>query len=308
MSRQGTVRVEVSTMTLWAAALLALAAIAVALTRGPADRQLDPPAAAASANATDPRAELQRQVAQQPGDSDAWRELGEAQFAHGDYADAIPSLKRAAQISPKQALLWSSLGEARVMASKHDPMPPEALADFHRAQAADPSDPRSRYFLAVKQDLDGDHKGAIAAWLALLKDSPADAPWRSDLVRTIEQVGKIGQIDVAGRIAEAGGMATTPARSPPARASLPGPTPQDLAAATAIPPSQQRQMAEGMVAQLAARLKAQPKNPDGWVMMIRSRAYLGQADKAAAALGDAVAANPAEAEQLRAAAAAMGVR
>lgn len=302
MSRQGTVRVEVSTMILWAAALLALAAIVVALTRGHADRQPDPPAAAASANATDPLAELQRRVAQHPGDSDAWRLLGEAQFARGAYADAIPSLERAAQTSPKQAMLWSSLGEARVMASEHDPMPGEALADFHRAQAADPSDPRSRYFLAVKMDLDGDHKGAIAAWLALLKATPADAPWRSDLVRTIEQVGKINHIAVAGRIAEAGGTAS----APPAR--LPGPTPQDLAAASALPPDQQRQLAQGMVERLDARLKSQPKNPDGWVMLIRSRAYLGQAEKAAAALGKAVAANPGEAQQLRSAAAALGVR
>lgn len=192
------------------------------------------------------------------------------------------------------------------MASKHDPMPGEALADFHRAQAVDPSDPRSRYFLAVKQDLDGDHQGAITAWLALLKATPADAPWRSDLIRTIEQVGKIEHIDVARRLAEAGGSAPSP--NPPARASLPGPTPQDLAAATAIPPSQQRRMAEGMVERLAARLKAQPKDPDGWLMLIRSRAYLGQADKATAALGEAVAANPGEAEQLRAAATALGVR
>ncbi len=304
MPRQGTVRVEVSTMALWAAALLALAAIAVALTKGHADRQPDAPAAAASANATDPLAELQRRVAQNPGDSDAWRELGEAQFARGAFADAIRALEMAAQISPKQATLWSALGESRVMASEHDPMPGEALADFHRAQAIDPSDPRSRYFLAVKQDLDGDHKGAITGWLALLKATPADASWRSDLIRTIEQVGKINHIAVAERLAEAGATASVPT----AGKNLPGPSPQDLTAAAAIPPSQQRQMAEGMVERLDARLKAQPKDPDGWIMLIRSRAYLGQADKAAAALGAALEANPGEAEHLRAASAALGVR
>ena len=304
MSRQGTVRVEVSTMILWAAALLALAAIAVALTRGHSDGQPDKPAAAALAKPADPLAELLRQVAQHPGDSAVWRQLGEAQFARGAYADAIDSLEKAAQISPKQAMLWSSLGEARVMASEHDPMPPGALADFHRAQAVDPSDPRSRYFLAVKQDLGGDHRGAITAWLALLKATPVDAPWRSDLIRTIEQVGAINHIAVAGQIAEVSGAPATP----PARKSLPGPTPQDLAAATALPPSQQRQMAEGMVERLNARLKAQPKDPDGWIMLIRSRAYLGQAERAAAALSEAVAANPSKAEQLRTAAEAMGVR
>jgi len=291
-------------MALWAAALLALAAIAVALTKGHADRQPDAPAAAASANATDPLAELQRRVAQNPGDSDAWRELGEAQFARGAFADAIRALEMAAQISPKQATLWSALGESRVMASEHDPMPGEALADFHRAQAIDPSDPRSRYFLAVKQDLDGDHKGAITGWLALLKATPADASWRSDLIRTIEQVGKINHIAVAERLAEAGATASVPT----AGKNLPGPSPQDLTAAAAIPPSQQRQMAEGMVERLDARLKAQPKDPDGWIMLIRSRAYLGQADKAAAALGAALEANPGEAEHLRAASAALGVR
>ena len=53
----------------------------------------------------------------------------------------------------------------------------------------DPQDPRARYFLAVKKDIDKDHEGAIAAWLDLLADSPPGAPWEADLVRTIEQVG-----------------------------------------------------------------------------------------------------------------------
>lgn len=306
MSLQGNVSAQVSKLALWVAAALAIAALAVALAVGHADSPPDSPGTAVPANTSDTLAELQHQVAQRPNDSEAWRKLGEAQFAQGAYADAIPSLERAAQISPKQAMLWSSLGEARVMASEHDPMPGEALADFRRAQAIDPSDPRSRYFLAVAQDLGGDHKGAITAWLALLKATPADAPWRSDLIRTIEQVGAINHIAVAKQLAEARGSA--PSSVPPASASLRGPTPQDLAAAKALPPSQQRQMAEGMVERLEARLKTQPKDPDGWVMLIRSRMHLGQSDKAAVALGDALAANPDKSEQLRAAAAALGVK
>ncbi len=297
-------RVHISTIVLLAAALLAAVSIGLSLSRSRESKPKIETADGVAGVSGDRLAELERKVAENPGDSMAWHAQGEEQFNRGLFGDAIVSLDKATKIAPTNAILWSALGEARVMASTSNPMPPEALADFRRAQAADPSDPRSRYFLAVKQDLDGDHKGAVAAWLALLKATPADAPWRGDLVRTIEQVGRINNIDVAGRIADAGGAATPP----PARASLPGPTPQDLQAAASIPAREQREMAQAMVARLEARLKAEPGNPDGWIMLIRSRAYLGETDKASAALRDAVAANPGEADALRQQAAALGVR
>ena len=73
-------------------------------------------------------------------------------------------------------------------------------------------------------------------------------------------------------------------------------------------PSEQRQMAEGMVARLEGKLKADPANVDGWIMLIRSRMTLGQPDLARAALAAAIAANPGKAAQLREQAAALGVR
>ena len=305
MSGQGIKRADISTILVCAAALLAIGSIGAALLRGagPAKEQ-----AAAAQSANDPLAALQARVAERPADAPAWQALGEAQFTRSAYAEAIAAYERAVRLSPEKAILWSALGEARVMASSRDPMPAEALADFRRAQAADPKDPRSRYFLAVRKDLDGDHRGAITDWLALLKDTPSDAPWRDDLKRTIEQVGKINTIDVAARIAAAAAEPAAPSGPTPPGPALPGPTPQDLAAATAIPPGEQRAMAEAMVARLEARLKSDPKNLEGWAMLIRSRAHLGQADQAAAALRDAIAANPGDAEQLRAAAQQLGVR
>ena len=180
-------------------------------------------------------------------------------------------------------------------------MPALALEAFRKAAQLDPTNPRARYFLAVKKDLDGDHQGAIADWLALLKDTPPGAPWLADLTRTIEQVGKINKIPVTARIA-----AVAP-KAPAATAAIPGPDKAALAQATGIPPSQQREMAEGMVASLEAKLKANPGNLDGWAMLIRSRVVLDQRDKAAQALKDAIAANPAQAAALRQQAAMVGV-
>ena len=95
---------------------------------------------------------------------------------------------------------------------------------------------------------------------------------------------------------------------PRALAGIPGPSAQDLQAAGSMPPSEQRQMAEGMVARLEAKLQANPRNVDGWVMLMRSRMAQGQDDMAKAALAKAVAANPADAARLRQEAGVLGVK
>lgn len=248
-------------------------------------------------------------------DAGPWGDLAFAYFGQGQYKEAAEAYRRAVQIAPGEAVLWSALGESLVLSSQRDPLPPEALAAFEKAVSLDPDDPRARYFLAAKKDLDKDHEGAIAAWLDLLADSPQGAPWEADLVRTIEQVGKMNSIDVAPRIAKAQ-SARKPALIAPgsgavagdqASANLRGPSAADVAAASAMKPSEQRQMAEGMVAQLEERLKKEPKNLDGWAMLIRSRMTLGEPAKAKAALEAAVKANPGSAAQLREQAAALGV-
>jgi cytochrome c-type biogenesis protein CcmH len=250
-------------------------------------------------------AELERQAQAAPANAGAWQKLGFARFDGGDYAGAAAAYARATEISPREAVLWSSLGEARVMASERDPMPPAALDAFRKAVALDPKDPRARYFLAVQKDLQGDHKGAIGDWLALLQDTPAGAPWDSDLQRTIEQVGKINKIEVADKLAAA--TASRPTLPAAAGAAVPGPSPQQLAAATSLPPGTQQEMAEGMVARLAQKLKADPANVDGWIMLMRSYRTLGRDGEAKAALAQAVAANPSQAAELRSAAASLGV-
>ncbi len=233
--------------------------------------------------------------------------LAQGRFDQGDYSGAVAAYRNAVKASPDKASAWSALGEALVMASKSDPLPTEALSAFHRALSLDAKDPRARYFLGVKQDLDGDHQGAITSWLALLAESPPGAAWEGDLTRTITQVGKINHIDVAPRIAalQRPQMADPASR---ALAGIPGPSAQDLQAAGSVPPSEQRQMAEGMVARLEAKLQANPRNIEGWVMLMRSRMMLDQGDKASAALAKAVAANPADAARLKQQAGVLGVR
>ncbi|MBV1917054.1 MAG: hypothetical protein KUG65_03190 [Sphingomonadaceae bacterium] len=251
-------------------------------------------------------AALEASAEANPDNAAAWQSLGFARFNAGKYATAASAYGKAARIDPAQAVLWSALGEALVMASERDPMPGDALAAFRKAAAIDRQDPRARYFLAVEKDLKGDHDGALTDWLALLADTPKDAPWRADLIRTIEQVGKINDINVTQRLASAG--ARSPAgRAPVSTRAIPGPGAQDLAAASAIPPGEQRKMAESMVTRLEKRLAGDPANVDGWVMLMRSRMMLGQPARARKALADALAANPGKAAALRQQAEMLGI-
>ena len=256
--------------------------------------------------------DLEKAAKDTPKDSAAWQHLGLAYFEAARFAEAANAYGKATELAPGTAVLWSALGEARVMASDRDPMPPQAVSAFEKAIAIDPKDPRSRYFMAVKRDLSGDHQGAVDDWIALLKDSPADAPWRADLVRTIEQVGKIHQIDVADKLAAANGKAASSAPAgaslPAAARGIPGPSAQDLANASRIAPSEQRNMAEGMVSRLEQRLEGDPSNIDGWIMLMRSRRTLDQPEKAQKALTDAIAANPGKADYLRQQAGMLGIR
>jgi cytochrome c-type biogenesis protein CcmH len=297
--QQGPRRGKIVLRLVIAAAVIAIG-VAVVRSGGSGSEPTAQPAALA-----DPLAALEARTKENPADGEAWTELAARYFDAGRFAEAVSAYSAAIKQAPREAALWSARGEARVMASAQDPMPAAAASDFETAFGLDPKDPRARYFLAVRQDLSGDHQGAIEAWLALLVDTPPGAVWEADLRRTIEQVGKINKIAVAGQLQKVKQPAPV---SPPVLAAIPGPSSQDLSRASAMPPSEQRQMAEGMVARLEARLRGDPANVEGWLMLIRSRMTLDQADQARAALEAAVKANPGEASRLREQAGMLGVR
>ena len=305
-------------IALGAALLLALGAGGVAVYRS---QQGDAPAAAQLADgAPQPTVDevivkLEARLKANPQDAEGWRMLGWSYFQTERFAEAATAMKRATALDPKNPEYFSMLGEALVMASKDGGgMPPDAKAAFDTALNLDPRDARARYFRAVAMDLDGKHTQALDGWFALLADTPADAPYAADVRDVIRNVGKERGIEVEKRLA-----ATSPA--PPAKgfatdgadvaaAGIPGPTREQMQAATALPKGAQDAMVQGMVDGLEAKLKANPNNAQGWIMLMRSRMQLGETAKAAAALQGGLAAfkNDGEtARKLREAAASLGV-
>lgn len=276
-------------IALIAAAAIALVAVGFQIwkSRAPADATTAPAASdtAPQADVASMIAQLEKKLEENPKDAEGWRMLGWSYYRTERFPDAVGAYRKATELDPKNAGGWSALGEAIVLAipvNQPAAVPADAEAAFRKALAIDAADPRSRYFLGVKKDLSGDHKGAIDDWIALLKDTPAGAPWEANVRQTIQQSASQNKVDIAGRL-------PTPSAPPPSAATdaIPGPSREDLAAASALPPGQQDAMVRGMVDGLAAKLKADPKNADGWLRLMRSYMVLGDKPAATKALRDA---------------------
>lgn len=292
-------------------ALVAAAAVGIAISRHVAADENEA-AIETGATAPDPVeaiSRLEARLKDNPKDAAGWGTLGSAFFENGKLAESATAYARAVQVDPNNAEYWSALGEARVMAGPGD-VPSEAKRAFERALEIAPKDPRARYFLGVAQDLSGDHKGAIDAWLALLSDTPEGAPWEQDVRRLIQQVGAKEKIDVASRLSALKQPAPSDGAAI-ATAAIPGPSRQQMQVAAQMPKGQQDAMIQSMVDGLEAKLKANPRNLQGWIMLMRSRVSLGQTGRATTAYSNARAAFKSDAEalqQLDSAARSLGIR
>jgi len=165
---------------------------------------------------------LQTEVAKTPDNADAWRTLGWSYFQRAQYTQSADALRQSVRLDPTSARTLSFLGEALLQA--HHPeghMPVEARMAFDEAIKLDAKDARARYYRAVGWDLAGQHRRAINAWFSLLKDTPVDAPYASDIRAVIRTVADRHHIKVEKRLAEA--QFAPPANTSALPASVAGP-------------------------------------------------------------------------------------
>lgn len=144
-------------------------------------------------------ARLEARMIETPDDVAGWRMLGVSYHQTGRFTEAAAAFGRAAELDPKNAEYRSAQGEALVRAAQGT-VTPAALAAFKAALAADPADPRARYFAAAHKDQSGDHKGAMDDWIALLNDAPAGAPWTADVRNSVEHIAAERGLDITGRL------------------------------------------------------------------------------------------------------------
>jgi len=251
------------------------------------------PQAAADAEGAEPGhvasmvGQLEAKMRQNPNDPEGWRMLGWSYMQMGRFADAAGAYGRAAALDPANADYQSARGEALVRAADGH-VTPDARAAFTVAVKGDPTDPRARYFLAAAKDQDGDHAGAMADWIALLKSAPPGAPWAPEVRGFVIRIAQSRGEDVSSKLPPLPPPAPGDAQAGGGDTAQPGgPTPDQVAAVQQMSPAQQQAMIRSMVDTLAARLKANPNDPDGWVNLMRARMVLNDPAAAQAAYRDA---------------------
>lgn len=198
-------------------------------------------------------------AAKNPNDPEPLRQLAVAELAAQQPTEALEALHRATRIAPDHADLWEMLGELDVAGSQGD-VGAEALDAFRRALAIDPTSATARYYIARARIAGGDVAGGLADWRAIEAGLKPDDPNKTSLA------AEIAQVSTTGKLA---------AEAPPAPAAE---GPQGPVGGPQI---------QAMVDGLAARLKAQPDDPDGWVRLVRAYSVLGETDRRDAALAEA---------------------
>ncbi|MET0874999.1 MAG: c-type cytochrome biogenesis protein CcmI [Pseudolabrys sp.] len=195
-----------------------------------------------------------------PKDGRGWEILAPVYMQLGRYSDSVNAWRNALALLGESADREANLGEA-LMAEANGVVTIEAKAAFVRAVTLDNTIVSARYYLGRAAEQDGKREEAAKIWRDLIAEAPAEAHWVNDVRAALARV-------------EASPGAPTSA----------APGTQSAAAAK---PDQQAVMIRGMVDGLAARLKQDGSDVDGWLKLVRSYKVLGEQDKAQTAISDA---------------------
>jgi cytochrome c-type biogenesis protein CcmH len=246
-----------------------------------------PPAGtAAAAQYTDMKeaaARLEQKLAADPSNANGWVLYARALSMLGEWSKASDAYKHAIDLGRKSGEVMSGYGEMQVMAADGI-VSPAARDAFLAALTASGSNGVARYYLALADGQAGLSHKAVDAWAELAAGLPDDSPMREEIARRIAEAAKSGGFD-----------APPMPKGLPAEAAAPGPTQEQIEAAAAMPPAKRDKMISDMIDKLAARLKEQPNDLEGWSRLGNAYAAQGKTDQAVAAYDHAAALKPGDA-------------
>jgi cytochrome c-type biogenesis protein CcmH len=216
-------------------------------------------------------AQVEAHLEKNPRDGRGWEVLAPVLLKLGRTEDAVRAYRNSLAHNGDTAARRADLGEA-IAAVAGGVVTAEAKAEFERALALDAGEVKARYFSAVAAQQDGRSEQAAAIWRDMLKSAPENAAWRPLVEGALAQLAS-----------------TAPELSAEA-----------VSAAKDMTAPQRAEMIGGMVERLAARLKQNGDDVEGWLRLVRAYMVLGQPDKAKQAVADARQATGSNPDRLRA--------
>ena len=228
-------------------------------------------------------ADLAAKLRRDPNNREGWQIYARTLAAIGNWQGSADAFRNLIALGETGPAVYAGYGEMLVLGSE-GVVTPAAREAFGNAIKGDAANAIARFYLALADAQAGHGQNAIDTWVKLAGET-TDEDMRSEIARRIAETAKLG------------GLAAPPL--PPARsAAESAPGAGQTAAAGSMSEAERTTMVNGMVAQLAAKLAANPNDADGWMRLGRSYAVLAEHDKSADAYERAAALRPGDASVL----------
>ena len=218
-------------------------------------------------NVEDLVANLEARLQGEPDDAEGLRMLAWSYFNTEKYKLSAQTYAKSVALDDSNSDVLSAYAEARVRAA-NGLVDDETLTIVEQALTLNPLDPRAGFFLGMASEQAGDAQAALDIWGEILVSAPLDAEWRTGLIQRIEELAAAANLTPPEAFLGQEGIDL------PMSAQT-GPSGADIAAAEALSPQDRQEMIDGIVEGLAARLKENPDDPDGWVQLMRSYTVMG---------------------------------
>ena len=221
------------------------------------------------ASASDLVAKVEAHLRQNPNDGRGWDVLAPVYMRMGNFPQAADAFSRALTLLGESPRRLAGFARASIMVDNGVVGEPARRA-FAKLLEIDPNALEPQVWLAIAKEQDGDLDGAAAEYKRLLDVAGEEGPWKQMMEQRLQGV-------------EAKREAPPPAAGQPSAEAL-----SDARAKFSnMTPEERQQFIERMVGDLAARLKDNNKDLNGWMRLMRAYTVLGRRQEASDAFADA---------------------
>jgi len=205
---------------------------------------------------------LREAIKKRPNDEQGLRLLALHEFRIGKYRAARKAHTRIMKVVGDKVTAKDYIDFAEVMIfATNGYVSPEAEITLSQALKLKPNDGRTRYYSGLAMAQNGRADVAYRLWEGLLKEGPQDAAWIPLIKSQIDDVARLAGINMSNQ-------------------PLPGPTTDQINAASEMTKEDRKKMIRGMVASLGERLATNGGTMNEWARLIRALGVLGETARA----------------------------
>ena len=205
---------------------------------------------------------LREAIKERPNDEQGLRLLALHEFRIGKYRAARKAHTRIMKVVGDKVTAKDYIDFAEVMIfATNGYVSPEAEITLSQALKLKPNDGRTRYYSGLAMAQNGRADVAYRLWEGLLKEGPQDAAWIPLIKSQIDDVARLAGINMSNQ-------------------PLPGPTTDQINAASEMTKEDRKKMIRGMVAGLGERLATNGGTMNEWARLIRALGVLGETARA----------------------------